>query len=155
MNPINIALSLSLFALPVSVGAQTIALDGAPTASRACTLTMDFAPKTMPPPSTSAEPVIFVDTTQSYPIRSFTVKRPETPRAASVATVTADLGMETTVATLLDQHAIIERAELTCPTKNATLTNATIGYIGTFATASAPALSFTMNFWPKNLVTQR
>ena len=150
----RIALTIALFTLPGAAIADTVALAGEAPAVRPCTLTMNFVPKTLPP-SPDAEPVIFVNTTQSYPIKSFTLKRPLRPRSASVATVTADLDLESTVAALLDQHAIIERAELSCPTKNATLTNATIGYIGMSSAAHARVLSFEMNFWPKNVEFRR
>ena len=119
-----------------------------------CTLTLDLVPDAAQSElATSAEPVIFVNTTESYPIRSFTLKAATKPHAPSVATVTADLALESTMATLLDRHVVIEKAQLACPTRNATFTNATIGYIGNLATSrdAGATLSFTMNFWSENL----
>jgi hypothetical protein len=153
MYPSKIAFPIAVCAL--SLVALCRSAPAAAQQPRDCTLTMNMVPDAAQsdgPPS--AEPIIFVDTTQSYPIKSFTVKTAAKRHAPGVATVTADLALESTMATLLDRHAVIGRAALVCPSRNATLTNAVIGYIGTLETApgeTSPTLSFTMNFWSDNL----
>jgi hypothetical protein len=145
MDPLKICLALAaLSLLPVAAGAQTAAATG-----RSCTLTLDIA--SPHPANDDAEPVVFLDTIQTYPIASFRVERPQLAGNPMTATVTADLDLEPTLAMLLDQHAVIGRTELACPSKNVNIANATIGFIGSFghsASGSTATLAFTLNFWP-------
>jgi hypothetical protein len=137
--------SVALAALslcPICAGAQTPNASNSP-----CTLTLAISPTH--PQVRSIEPVVFVDMTQTYTIRSFRLQQSTVAGNPMSATVVASMEMEPTLATLLDQHAIIERADLACPSKKATLANATIGFIGSFAAhanGDPGTLSFTMNF---------